>query len=140
MFRFADVGKVWVPVELPMGGSEDGGAVTVRLLQTLFTREELRERERAAMSRKAGMAEQLAKEAKTPDDVLDIFDRIGGIEDEDVQQLLERTHDWAEFADADNQPLGYTRERMEALLKHDWFFKPARTALYRASREGVAKN
>jgi hypothetical protein len=140
MFRFADVGKVWVPVELPMGGAEDGGKVTVRLLTTLFTRDELRERDRSTLASKAGNVEQLAKEAKTADDVLAIFDRIGGIDADDIKQLLERTHDWAEFADSDGQPLGYTRERFEALLRFEWFFRPVRAALYRASREGVAKN
>lgn len=151
MFRAADVGKVWVPVDLPTGG-EDGS--TIWLHQQLFTRKELRDRERAVAQRAADGALQAADQLKAArqaridgTDAVDptesmeaMFDRIEQVEAEEIETLLARTSNWKDVVGDNDMPVPFSTERLAALLEYDWFAKAARKALYTTSREGVAKN
>lgn len=134
MFRFADIGRQWVPVDLPQGGE----TVRVHLLLTLFTREELRARERDITERTGGGLLRAAQQVESVEDLLRVFDATTQAEDGDVADLLERTHDWRGFG-ADEE-IAFTRERLAAVLDYAPVFRPIRTALFLASREGVAKN
>ena len=135
MFRFADMGRQWVPVDLP----QDGEPVRVHLLMTLLTREELRTRERAITERTGAGLVQAVQKASTVEDLLQLFDDTTRAEDGDVADLLARTHDWRGFGTVEEE-IGYTPERFAALLAFDLAFKPIRSALFKASRDGVAKN
>lgn len=139
MFQFAEMGRAWVPVTLPMGGEGDGGEVEIKLLATLHTRKELRARERELTARmtRRGLGQQA--DLKSGDDVVGLLDVTVETEDGDIEDLLARVHDWKGVGDADGA-LDFGRERFAAMLEQDWIFKPVRSALFRAAREGVRKN
>lgn len=139
MFRFADIGRVWVPVTLPRGNTEGGEAVTIHLLQDIYTRDELKQRDREAL---AHTMAKLAPDGApvTPESLQATLDDVTRVEDADIAELLRRTHDWRGVVNSDDQPLGFTAERLRALLRVNWFFVAARQALFEVSREGVAKN
>ena len=136
MFRFADVGRQWVPVDLPQGEER----VQVHLLLDLLTREELKARERRQLELTGPGLISRATEIKSVEDLLRIFDETAGAAEADREELLQRAHDWRGLGTAEGEELGFTRERLESLLRFDFIFNPVRQALYRASREGVAKN
>jgi hypothetical protein len=138
MFRFADVGKVWVPVPLPTGAPDE--EVTIHLLLTLYTRKELRARERKAMTNMADNLARRAKEIRTPEDLQALFDETTAVEDDAVHDLLDRTSDWRGVLDDSGQPQEFSRERLASLLEYNWFFQAHRQALFGTSRSGVAKN
>lgn len=138
MFRFADAGKVWVPVSLPVGEQDD--PATIHLLLKLYTRKELRARERAAMTRTAAKLAERARDIRSAEDLQAIFDEITGTEEADVNDLMERTSDWHGVTGADGQNQPFAAEHLAALLDYNWFFQAHRAALFEASRSGVAKN
>lgn len=135
MFRFADMGRQWVPVDL----LQESEPVRVHLLQTLLTREELRARERIITERTGAGLVQAVQDVSTVEGLLQLFDDTTRAEDGDVADILKRTHDWRGFGTADTE-IAFTPERFAAVLAYDLAFKPIRSALYKASREGVAKN
>jgi hypothetical protein len=138
MFRFADIGRMWVPLDLPVG---DGGEpVRIHLLQTLYTRSELRAREATIMGRAGEGLQEQAGQLRSVEDVQAMVSRLQSQEDEDLAALVERTHDWREVVGDDGKPAAFSRERLQALLELQWFSAAARTALFKASREGVPKN
>ena len=136
MFRFADVGRQGVPVELPQGEEQ----VQVHVLLDLLTRDELKARERRQLELTGPGLISRATEIKSVEDLLRIFDETAGAAEADRGELLQRTHDWRGLGTAEGEELGFTRERLESLLRFDFIFNRVRQALYRASREGVAKN
>lgn len=140
MFRFADVGRVWVPVPLPMGNAEGDGEVVVHLLQDLYSKDELRARERGVFSRTAGTVAARAAQAKSAADIEQLFDEVTATENADTEELVRRTHDWRGVVDEESVPIAFSAERLQAIVKYDWVFKAARQALFEASREGVRKN
>ncbi len=140
MFRFADKGKVFWPVELRQS-NEAGDAVeevTVHFAYTLLPRTELRAREKrgvvAAVNRLVEM-----EGPRTPDDLIAAFDATVQREDGDVEFLLDHISDWRGIADED-EAIEFSRERLEALLQFDVYFKPVMAGLLAASRSGPAKN
>jgi hypothetical protein len=136
MFRAADVGRIWVPVVLPSGE----GDTTVHLLFQVYTRDELRERERAVLEKTGGSMLARAGEVKTTEDLVRIFDEVTAVGETDHAELLSRTHDWRDIADSDGTPWAYAPERLKSLLEYRWIFDRMREALFTASREGVRKN
>src|SRR5690606_14039146 len=129
MFRFADVGRQWVPVELPQGEER----VQVHFLFDLITREELKARDRKHLELTGPGLISRASEVKSVADLLQIFDENAGVAEADRAELLARTHDWKGFVAADGSELGCTRERLEALLGYEFIFHALRRALYQAS-------
>ena len=137
MFKFADIGRMWVAVDLPLG--EGDAPPRIHLLQTLYTREELRQRDQQLLARASGDL----PEGGTPRSLADVqamTDRALAIEDADLAELLERTHDWRDVQGDDGAPAVFSRERLQSLLAYQWFARAARQALFTASREGVRKN
>lgn len=136
MFRAADVGRIWVPVVLP---SEDG-ETTVHLLLQVYTKDELRDRERTVLERTSGGMLARAGEVKSTEDLMVIFDEITKVGEGDHADLLARTHDWRGLVDSAGEPWAYAPERLQSLLQYRWIFTAMREALFTASREGVRKN
>lgn len=136
MFRFADIGRQWVPVKLPQGSEH----VQVQFLFELITRDELKAHDRRQLQYTGAGLVSRAAEIKTVDELLAVFDETMGVAEADRDEILERTHDWRGVTTPEGEELGFTRERLAALLRYDYLFQPIRQALYRASREGVAKN
>ena len=139
MFQFADLGRVWVPVALPMGGDADGGEVEIKLLATLHTRKELRARERVLTQRMVQRGLDKQADIKTGEDVATLLDVAVETEDGDIEDFLARVHDWKGVG-SQGEELAFTRERFAALLDQDWIFKAVRNALFKAAREGIRKN
>jgi hypothetical protein len=134
MFRFADLGRVWMPVELPAGEHTS----TVHLLVEVMTRRELRARERRITETTGRRLTDAPP--RTPDELLQAFDAVVQAEDDDLLLLRERVLDWRGIEDPDGQPLAFSRDRLDAVLAIDALFRPIREAYFRASREGVGKN
>lgn len=140
MFRFADIGRMWVPVDLPAGEGEGEDTTRIWLLQTLYTREELRARDKALTARASEGLEAAGGQVRNVEDVTRMVDRVNGIEDDDLAEVLARTHDWRDVVDDGNRKLEFSTDRFQALLQYQWFSRAARAALFNASREGVRKN
>ncbi|CAN7332951.1 hypothetical protein LJR143_001687 [Pseudoxanthomonas sp. LjRoot143] len=138
MFRLADIGKVWVPVVLPIGEGSEGTQIHLRM--RLLTRKELRERERSAMVRTASELVATAEKIRTTEDLQRVFDAVTQVEASDLQELADRIDDWRDVVDDAGEPQAFSAERLAACMDYQWFFQAAREALFRASREGVAKN
>lgn len=145
MFRYADIGRMWVPVDLPVGEGE--GGTRIWLLQTLYTREELRQRDRArveksatALDTRAAADEAAQRPVSSSEYLRALLDELHAMEDADIRDLIERTHDWRDVVDAEGAPAVFSRERFEALLQINWVAQASRVALFAASREGVRKN
>lgn len=138
MFRLADIGKVWVPVALPIG--EDGAGTQIHLRMRLLTRKELRERERSAMVSTASELVATAEKIRTTEDLQRVFDAVTQVEASDLQELADRIDDWRDVYDDAGEPQAFSADRLVACMDYQWFFQAAREALFRASREGVAKN
>lgn len=139
MYRFADIGRLWVPVDLPTG--EDGETARIWLLQTVYTREELRARQKAARNRIGTALLERLRNATTVDEVDAIAEETLAAEDADVEALRTRTHGWRDVKSEDgahDEP--FAPEKLDALLKLDWFARVACEAHLVASREGVRKN
>lgn len=155
MYRFADLGNVWAQVKLPYQ-DDDGEDISIQLLFRVFTDEELDERERSAMLQTArrlqrDVAERMqsakgrAGEAAPPapisvDDLEEMFDASTRVRDSDRAEVLERACDWRGVAGEGGEPIDFDRDKLAAMLAHRPIFHAARDALYRVSREGVAKN
>lgn len=132
MFRFADLGRLWVPMTLPLG--EEGEQPEVWLLLQVFTSKELREREATAMQ---AATAHLGADADTATAALSLLEDIEATGRAD---LLARTHDWRQVADDEGQPVPFDRNKLAALLESPLWFAAHRNALYDASRNGVRKN
>lgn len=139
MFRLADLGQVWWPVPLQQNG-EDGQPVeaTVHLLLRIYTRAELRERERETLAR---IGEGLKDGAKpqSVDEVLALAERGEEATTALEAELLERVTDWRGIGDGDTAT-PYSREALAALLQWRPIFQAFNAALYTASREAYRKN
>ncbi len=136
MFRFADLGRVWVPVQLPA----EEGEQTIHLLLQLYTKDELREREKAVMQRTAaGLIDQAAN-VKTVEDLERLFDEVTAIGDADREELLARTTDWRGIGDPEGEPEPFAPGKLAALLQFNWIFTRCRAALFEMSRDGTRKN
>lgn len=142
MFRFADMGLVWVLVELPQASDEAGGEpelVPVHLLMKLYHSDELAERDRDAMYRTTEGFLAKAGEARTSAELLEAFDRVQTVRQADRDELQKRITDWSGIA-SDGEPVVFSKPHLAALLSYDFVFNPVRRALFNASREGVRKN
>lgn len=141
MFRFANLGRVWWPVELPFGGGEDGNEpATIHLLFVLLTDEELMAREKAVLaSAGAALAERVA-ETRSVDDLMAAMESVVELKAADRAEIAARTLAWRGVVDADGQEVEFSAERLAALLVHRPVFTRVREALFEASREGVRKN
>ncbi|MDR7193352.1 hypothetical protein [Luteimonas terrae] len=157
MFRFAHLGRVWWPVELPYGNEDGGDPVTIHLLFQLMTDEELDAREHAALTH---TVEQITRDlAKPPagegdaspideatqireqaDAVVKLLAATQAAKLESRADLLKRVTDWRDVVDDAEQPEPFTPGKLEALLQHRPFFVAVRDALLTASRDGVSKN
>lgn len=138
MFRFADIGRFWVPMTLPLG--EEGVQPEVWLLLEVFTSKELTAREAAVVDRAGAQIKAEADKAGTTDDVHALIQRLAELEDSERLELLARTHDWRGVTAADGSEEPFAIDKLEALLAYRWWYAPHREALYAASREGVRKN
>ena len=157
MFRFAHLGRVWWPVQLPYGSEDGGDPVTIHLLFQLLTDEELDKRERAALSH---TVERLMRDAPTApegagdavpvneaealqhqaDQVVALLAASQTAKLEARADLLDRVTDWRDVVNDTEQPEAFSREKLEALLQHRPFFVAIRDALLTASRDGTSKN
>lgn len=140
MFKFADLGRMWVPVDIATGEGEGEGTVRIWLLQTLYTREELVARDERVLDRAIAGLEDRKGELRTVEDVNAMVQRVTAVEESDLAELLERTHDWRDVAGEGGKPAEFSRERLAAMLAYRFIALPARAALFAASREGVRKN
>lgn len=135
MFRFADRGLVWWPVQIRPGDE----ASTVHLQYRVLTRAELREQERK------GYTEMLAKlktdgPAKDEAALIELFEASLSREADIVAMLLDRITGWRDIVDASDAPEPFTRDKLQAFLDIDYMFKPALLGLFEASRAGPSKN
>lgn len=161
MFRFAHLGRVWWPVELPYGGGEDGGEpVTIHLLFQLMTDEELDAREKAALAHSvAGLfrdqapaadgaepaaapsaADEAAQIRQQADAVIALLTVTQAAKVESRADLLTRVSDWRDVVDDADQPVPFSTEKLDAMLQWRPVFVAVRDALLTASRDGVSKN
>lgn len=140
MFKFADLGRMWVPVDIATGEGEGEGTVRIWLLQTLYTREELRARADRVTARAGDGLEAQGGELRSVDDVKGLVERVTAIEEEDLVELVNRTHDWRDVAGEGGQPVEFSADRLRAMLDYKFIALPARAALFAASHEGVRKN
>lgn len=143
MFRFADMGRVWVPVDLPpQAGPEDTAAEPARihLLMDLYTDEELDQRDRDVMLRSGAALAEKARASANVEDLSGVLDDMQRVKAGDRADILRRTHDWHGIEGADGAPVAFSAEHLEALLAMAYLFKAVRAALFDASREGVRKN
>jgi hypothetical protein len=142
MYRLADMGLVWVPVELPQAPMEPGAEpelVTVHLRMKLLDGDELAARDRDTLLRTTeGLMQEIGK-ARTSAEVMEVFDRALAIKRDDRDELCERISDWHGFGSGDEAE-EFSDDKLAALLRHDHVFSPVRLALFKASREGVRKN
>ncbi len=81
-----------------------------------------------------------AEKIRTTEDLQRVFDAVTQVEANDLQELADRIDDWRDVYDDAGEPQAFSAERLAACLDYQWFFQAAREALFRASREGVAKN
>lgn len=140
MFRFADKGVVWWPVTLRQGTPEGAvEEVEIRLAYRLLDRKTLRARERAVMEKIAGNLTGDGAKPRSVEDLLQAVDDALTREDEGVALLLDHVTDWRGVADGDADT-PFSRERLEALLAYDVYFKPLMAGLHEASRAGPVKN
>ena len=123
---------------LPIGAGNEGAQIHLRM--RLLTRKELRERERSAMVRTASELVATAEKIRTTEDLQRVFDAVTQVEASDLQELADRIDDWRDVYDDAGEPQAFSAERLAACLDYQWFFQAAREALFKASREGVAKN
>lgn len=138
MFRLADMGKVWVPVELPQAPPHPGGEpelVTVHLLMQLYDDDELTARESAVAKRTSETLQGHPGGAG----LAVLLDEVQQVRKEDRDELQGRISDWHGFG-SEQEPVPFSAGRLAALLRHAFVFTPVRDALFRASREGVRKN
>lgn len=141
MFRFADLGRVWWPVELPFGFGEDGSDTgTIHLLFELFTDEELEAREKSVLESTARRLVDQRDSIRTVDDLLAAFESASQLKSTDRQAVCARVHDWRGVGDGEGTDVEFSADRMAALLAHRPVFTRVRDALFEASREGVRKN
>lgn len=138
MFRFADKDQVLWPVELRQldeNGTEE--AVTVFLRYQLLPREQLREREKQALARMAGH-----KGASLDDltGLIEMAEAAAEREAGDTALLLKHVRGWKGLVDADDEPLDFSADRLQAMLEFDVYFKPIMAGLHAASRHGPSKN
>lgn len=139
MFRFADKGIVFWPVQLrQVDEAGEMEVATIHLAYRLLTRDELRDRERNSLK---SIVERLGgpDAPRTAEDLITILDATIEREASSVEMLLDRVSDWRGVADGD-EPVEFSRERLASLLEYDVYFKPIVAGLYEASREGPAKN
>lgn len=161
MFRFAHLGRVWWPVQLPYADEEGGEPVTVHMLFQLLTDAELDARERGALAQAAERmkrtqdaadedaartsaiatgAPQVERKSFDVDEFLSVLDAAQSAKSEDRESLLARVLDWRDIHDEDDSPIAFAADKLAALLAHRPFFIAVRDALLEASREGTAKN
>ncbi len=138
MFRAADIGRMWVPVELPV--SQGGDDPVVWLLQQLFTREELKAREASTLERTAQQTVAALQSSASVDDLRAMMEAAEKLEQADLQEVIQRTKDWRDIVGDDDQQAPFSADKFAAMLTHQWFFRAVRAALFKASREGVSKN
>lgn len=140
MFRFADLGRVWWPVELPFGFGADGNeAGEIHLLVQLFDDDELAAREKRALESTARKLMESRDTTTTLDDLLAVFDAATQAKAEDRDDIVSRVFDWRGVGN-DELDTPFSADRLRALLAHRPVFTRVRDALFQASREGVRKN
>lgn len=148
MFRLADQGLVWWPVELTQAtGPDQVETVTAWFQYRIYTREELREQERIAVQRIAAKREQMTgrtdtgtADAEPPaDDLLALFETVTERAAGDTADLLARITDWRGLGDGETEE-PFSPDRLAALLAYDPLYKQLRTQLFAASREAPRKN
>jgi len=158
MFRFAHLGRVWWPVELPYGSEDGGDPVTIHLLFQLMTDEELDAREQAALAHSVAqlyrevpatpaslgaepaLVDEAAQIRSQADAVVQLLAATQAAKVESRADLLKRVTDWRGVVDDQDQPEPFAPDKLEALLQHRPFFIAVRDALLTASRDGVSKN
>lgn len=131
MFRFAQLGKVFWPVELASRG-EDGESVkaVAYIGYQLLDRETLRKHEAASLrlvdASKGDMAEYV-KQA-------DALDKVN------VKLLREHIHGWRDIVDNNDVPLAFSDAALDALLRDPLLFPALLRGLFEASRGAKEKN
>lgn len=156
MYRFADLGRVWVPVDLPYPSDEgEDQDARVHVLFEVFSDAELDERERSALEATArqmladlreavdGPADALVAAPRprlTVEDLLRMHDAASAVRAEDRAALIARTHDWRGIVGPGDEPVPFDHDKLAALLAHRPILRAMRDALYVASREGPRKN
>lgn len=131
MFRFADLDRVLLPVEIGNG--------TLRVLYRILSRAELRAREREATLAVVGKLREDGM-PRTAEDVQALLETSLSRDAGDQALLRERVLGWYDLEGPDGEPLEFTAERLDALLATDYGYRALLGGLMRASREGPAKN
>lgn len=141
MFRFANLGRVWWPVELPFGAGDDGNEpATIHLLFVLLTDEELEAREKTFLAATGKALTDRLAETQSVDDLMAAMESVTELKAADRAEIAARTLDWRGVVDGDGQEVEFSDERLASLLAHRPVFTRVREALFEASREGVRKN
>jgi hypothetical protein len=137
MFQFANEGKVWWRVNLVARDAEGGDPtdVPVFLLYRIYTRKELKERERKL---KAPMAK--LGQSKDEASMMSILREVEALDDKNAAELVERVHDWRDIGDGKGDPLKFSRERLKALLDDEAQYARISAGLLEASKGARAKN
>lgn len=131
MFRFADLGQVIWPVTI--------GDAEFRVAFKIYTRKELRARKQRGTQ---ALVDKINADGtpKTTEDLIKVLEHVAEKEDQDEAELLERVKDWFDVEDGEGKPLGFTVERLQAVLAMEYGFKAFNAALLEASQAGPAKN
>ena len=136
MFTFAKEGKVWWRVNL-IARDADGGdprEVPVRILYRIYTRAEMKLRERK-------LAGPLAKlRGSDVNAIQDALKEAEALNERYDSDLAERICDWGDIAGADGEPLPFSRDALRALLDDDAQYTPLAAGLVEASKGARAKN
>lgn len=142
MFRTANLGRVWWPVELPQF-ADDGTTTlaTVLICYRVFTRAELKAR-RAEVDDAIGTPLREAAAAGTEvSQWAEVQRRLDVQEEADLAELRARIVDWKRVVvDATDEPVPFSAELRDQLLELKPYFKALRAGLQEASDGARTKN
>ena len=130
MFRFADLGRVSVPVAI--------GEATIQVDFKVLTRKELRALQRQALT--SVLASVDASRPTSEAEVQALVQTIEEQEAREVSDLEERVMGWRGVVDADGAEVSFSPDRLSAMLAVPYIAEAFMRGLQQASREGPAKN
>jgi hypothetical protein len=138
MFKFAQDGKVYWPVNLVAFDAAEGAEpvdVKVAFLFKRYTRTELRAREKLLEKPMA-----LLRVAKTEEEISTALDTLNELNDKADADMADRVLGWRGVFDIAGKPLEFSPEVLAALLDDEAQYKRIAAGLNEASRGAKAKN
>ena len=138
MFTFANENKVWWKVNLVARNEATGDVedAPVMLLYLIFTRSELKQREKRLQAALGKL-----RTAKTDAEMQAAAAEFDTIEQRNTADTLDRVRDWRDIVSgADSTALQFSRESLKALLDDEAQYTRIASGLLEASRGARAKN